>query len=51
MQSIGMDTRYFENVLAGKQDPWEMLVRNDVNRQQVQWKIDHSNQRAERRTK
>jgi hypothetical protein len=48
MKSIGMDVQYFENILNGKQDPWEMLVRNDVNRQQVQWKIDHNKQIVER---
>ena len=50
MKSIGIDTQYFENILAGKQDPWEMLVRNDVNRQQVQWKIDPNKQIVEKST-
>ena len=50
MKSIGIDTQYFENILAGKQDPWEMLIRNDVNRQQVQWKIDPNKQIVEKST-
>ena len=46
MKSAGLSTEFFENVLAGKQDPWEYLRRNDVNRQQSQFKIDLKNKRV-----
>jgi len=46
MKSAGLSTEFFENVLAGKQDPWERLRRNDVNRQQSQYKIDQKNKRV-----
>jgi hypothetical protein len=40
MESIGMSTEFFWNVLKGKQDPWEKLKINDVNRQQSQWSME-----------
>lgn len=43
MKSTGLSTEFFENVLAGKQDPYEILRRNDVNQQQSQFKIDLKN--------
>ena len=45
MKSIGLSTEFFENVLAGEQDPWEKLAKNDVNQQQIQTKIDHENKK------
>jgi hypothetical protein len=46
MKGAGLNTEFFENMLAGKQDPWEYLRRNDVNRQQSQFKIDLKNKRV-----
>ena len=43
MKSAGLSTEFFENVLAGKQDQYEILRRNDVNQQQSQFKIDLEN--------
>jgi hypothetical protein len=40
MESIGMSTEFFCNVLKGAQDPWEKLKINDVNRQQSQWSME-----------
>jgi len=40
MESIGMSTEFFQNVLRGTQDPWEKLKINDVNRQQSQWSME-----------
>jgi hypothetical protein len=40
MESIGMSTEFFKNVLRGTQDPWEKLKVNDVNRQQSQWSME-----------
>lgn len=37
MQSIGLDTDWWERVKVGKQDPWEKLKANDTNRQMVQY--------------
>jgi len=39
MRSIGMSTVFFENVLTGKQDPWERLIEYDVNNQMKQFKM------------
>ena len=36
-ESVGEDTSFFRNVLAGKQDPWEKLKANDVNKQMRQY--------------
>ena len=46
MKSVGLSTEFFENVLAGRQDPWERLSRNDVNRQQSQFSIDLENKKV-----
>ena len=32
-------TEFFKNVLEGRQDPWEKLAANDINKQQVQFPI------------
>jgi hypothetical protein len=37
MESLGMDTSWWQQVKNGKQDPWEKLRINDVNRQMVQY--------------
>lgn len=37
MKNIGLDTAWWEQVKLGKQDPWEKLRINDVNRQMVQY--------------
>ena len=37
MVTLGLDTNWFKNVLAGKQDPWEKLKANDVNKQMFQF--------------
>ena len=37
MKEKGLDTSFWENVKAGKQDPWEKLKINDVNRQMFQY--------------
>jgi hypothetical protein len=40
MESLGMSTTHFKNVLNGTQDPWEKLKINDVNHQQSQWSME-----------
>jgi hypothetical protein len=41
MHSIDPDTtEFFRNVLEGRQDPWEKLVANDINKQQIQFPIE-----------
>ena len=40
MESIGMSTAFFKDVLRGTQDPWEKLKINDVNHQQSQWSME-----------
>jgi len=40
MESIGMSTEFFKNVLRGIQDPWEKLKINDANHQQSQWSME-----------
>ena len=37
MQSIGMDTTWWNNVKAGRQNPWEKLQKLDVNGQMRQF--------------
>lgn len=37
-QELGLDTSFFENVQLGKQDPWEKLIKNDINGQMKQFK-------------
>lgn len=39
MKSNGIDTTFWENVVAGKQDPWEKLKENDINSQMVQFQL------------
>jgi hypothetical protein len=38
MKTLGLDTSWWESVKLGKQDPWEKLRANDVNKQMVQYK-------------
>jgi len=38
-KSQGEDTTWWENLITGKQDPWEKLRINDVNKQMVQFNI------------
>jgi hypothetical protein len=38
----GHDLTFFENIFKGTQDPWEKLIKNDVNRQMTQFKNPHS---------
>ena len=37
LKSQGKDTSFWENVKKGKQDPWEKLKKNDINKQMVQY--------------
>ena len=37
MKENGIDTSFWENVKTGKQDPWEKLKKNDINKQMVQY--------------
>jgi hypothetical protein len=39
---INKDISFFENVFALRQDPWEKLAKNDVNRQMVQFDNPHN---------
>lgn len=39
MKSRGMDISFWENVKTGKQNPWEKLRANDVNKQMMQYNI------------
>jgi hypothetical protein len=39
---LGGDVTFFENIFWGKQDPWEKLAKNDVNRQMVQFANPHT---------
>lgn len=39
MRSQGLDTAFWDNIKAGKQDPWEKLKQNDVNKQMSQFSI------------
>jgi len=36
MENLGLDTTFYRNVLAGKQDPWQQLKVNDVHNQMTQ---------------
>lgn len=36
---LNQDISFFENIFAGKQDPWEKLKANDVNNQMKQFKL------------
>jgi hypothetical protein len=37
MNSLGLSTEWWNQVKAGKQDPWEKLRMNDINQQMVQY--------------
>jgi len=37
-KQCGLDMKFFKDIFTGKQDPWEKLKANDVNRQMVQFK-------------
>lgn len=37
-KQCGLDMKFFKDIFAGQQDPWEKLKANDVNRQMVQFK-------------
>lgn len=39
MKSRGLDISFWENVKAGKQNPWEKLRANDVNKQMMQYSM------------
>ncbi len=41
MKSVGISTEFFENIWAGKQDPWQRLAENDINSQMVQFESPH----------
>ena len=43
MKSVGLDTTWWENVKAGRQDPWEKLQQLDINKQMTQFKIKPTN--------
>lgn len=43
MKDRGLDTTFWENIKAGKQDPWEKLKANDVNNQMMQFQIKVKN--------
>jgi hypothetical protein len=38
----GVDQTWWENVKSGKQNPWEKLEANDINRQMTQSRSDHA---------
>jgi hypothetical protein len=40
MESINMDTTFWKNVKANKQDPWEILQKNDTNKQMHQFYLE-----------
>lgn len=42
LRTQGVSVRFFENIFAGLQDPWEKLAQNDVNSQMVQFKNPHA---------
>lgn len=39
MKNQGLSTAFWENIKLGKQDPWEKLKANDVNKQMAQFHI------------
>ena len=39
MRTRGIDTSWWDNIKLGKQDPWDKLRVNDVNKQMVQFNI------------
>jgi hypothetical protein len=42
MKKQGLSTEFWDNIRAGKQDPWEKLKLNDVNQQMKQFMLDQS---------
>jgi hypothetical protein len=40
MKDNGSDTHWWEEVKAGRQDPWEKLRALDINKQMVQYKVN-----------
>lgn len=38
-ESLGEDVSFYKNIIAGKQDPWEKLKANDINKQMVQFQL------------
>jgi hypothetical protein len=40
LKTQGLDTEWWEHVKKGKQDPWEKLRANDINKQMVQYKLN-----------
>jgi hypothetical protein len=43
MQTQGLDTSWWENIKAGKQNPWEKLAANDINGHMKHFKINFKN--------
>lgn len=41
MKTLGMDTTFWENVKAQKQDPWQRLKELDVNHQMTQFQAEY----------
>ena len=39
MQSLGMDTSWWESIKSGKQDPWTRLRELDINQQMSQFEM------------
>jgi hypothetical protein len=39
MRTQGIDTTFYDNVMSGRQEPWEKLSKNDTNNQMKQFKI------------
>lgn len=42
MKTRGLDTTFWENVKLRKQDPWEKLKANDVNKQMAQFTLKYN---------
>ena len=42
LKSIGVDMTFWENVKANKQNPWEKLEANDINRQMTQSRTSYA---------
>ena len=40
MQSLGMDTSWWESIKSGKQDPWTRLRELDINKQMSQFEME-----------
>ena len=41
MRKQGISTKFFEDIFAGTQDPWEKLAKNDINKQMIQFSNPH----------